>query len=103
MSDTPDLSKIVSLIMQNPSLISEISALARSEGEPTAEEKSEATDSIQKEEAEPSPRDVPVRALKSERRVKLLTAMKPYLKDERQRSVDTVLTIAEILDMIRSK
>ena len=42
MSDTPDLSKIVNLIMQNPHLISEIQSLAKGEKKDEGEESSEA-------------------------------------------------------------
>lgn len=105
MSDTPDLSKIVSLIMENPHLISEISALAKGGASSDRSEdiQSPEDSSGKKEESEPPTSGDGSRVGRGERRVKLLTAMKPYLKDERKRSLDTVLTVAEMLDMIRSK
>ena len=99
MSDTPDLSKIVNLIMQNPHLISEIQSLAKGEKKDEGEESSEA-----QTRTEASVKaDVPPRVSKSEKRGKLLASMKPYLREERARSIDTFLTIADMLDTLRSK
>ena len=94
MSETPDLSKIVSLIMQNPNLISEISALASKSSE-------ENTEGVEESVASTEPHTSGKRLSRSERRVKLLGAMKPYLGEQRARSIDTVLTIADMLDAVR--
>ena len=95
MSDTQDLSKIVNLIMQNPSIIKEISALASKPPSDEGEEITEAVPEVSEEK--------PTHSEKSERRVKLLSAMKPYLSEGRAKSIDTVLTIADVLDAVRSK
>ena len=100
MSDTPDLSRIVNLIMENPSLIAEISALAKGNAE-----NSENTDDAPKPQIEAAASvpifDAPILS-KNEKRHKLLSAMKPYLKDERSRAIDSILSVAEILDMVRN-
>ena len=101
MSDTPDLSRIVNLIMENPSLIAEISALAKGD-----KESSESTADAPKPEAE-APASLPIFdapvLTRNEKRQRLLSAMKPYLKDERSRAIDSILSVAEILDMVRNK
>jgi hypothetical protein len=97
MSDTPDISKIVNLIMENPHIIKEIQDLAKNEG---------ASEALPSEKATEARENEPVKERhlsKTERREKLLSAMKPYLKEERARSIDTFLTIAEMLDAVRSK
>ena len=99
MSDTPDLSKVVGLIMQNPALIEQISSLVKSEQEPglIAEQKEE-------DKAAPSvSASVTPNVSKNVKRQRLLSALKPYLRDERARAIDSMLSVAEILDMIRSK
>ena len=104
MSDTPDLGKIVNLIMQNPSLISEISALAKKDeedGEISHQEEEDELNESQTPKEAKTPTSA--RVSKSERRSKLLLAMKPYLKEERARTLDTVMTIADMLDAVRSK
>ena len=97
MSDTPDLSKIVGLIMQNPALIEQISSLVKSDSAPieNTEETSAPVQSISSSTA-------PALS-KNDKRQRLLSALKPYLRDERARAVDSMLSIAEILDMVRSK
>ncbi len=101
MTDTPDLSRIVNLIMQNPSLITEISNLARADAEehgtePAAESVEETAESMLEASAEPKT------ALRSHRH-ELLTAMKPYLSESRRSAIDSMESIAGILDMMRKK
>jgi hypothetical protein len=92
-----DLSKIVSLIMENPSLIEEIRSLAESDGDK------------QKPRNEPPPSvetavgEIPKIQKTGSRRRELLCALKPYLSDERCRAVDQMLSISDILDMMRTK
>lgn len=102
MSDMPDLSKIVNLIMENPSLIAEISALAKKNDESTQETEPVPEQNASEAIASVSASTPPIIS-RSDKRQRLLSAMKPYLKDERSRAIDSMLSIAEILDMIRSK
>jgi len=98
-----DLSKIVGLIMENPSLIAEIRALADGEtksdtkpatekAEPSAAETAAVTETVSSETAAPR-----------SRRRELLSALKPYLSEERCRAVDQMISLGEILDMMRNK
>ena len=99
MAESPDLTKIVGLIMENPHLIEEISSLVKNNGEKEENTVDEVHEENNKQEDIPPP----PRVSKRERRAKLLSAMKPYLKEERARGVDTVMTIADMLDALRSK
>lgn len=103
MQDTPDLSKIVNLIMQNPSLIEQISALANQDNEEKSEtqpdDNSVQTNSTLEENANAQPF---VRSSRSHRN-ELLSALKPYLSESRRTAVDSMMSIADILDMMRKK
>ena len=89
---TPDLSRIISVIMENPSLIEEISALASKKDVQIDKAEPEATVSTERPSAD----------LHS-RREQLLSALKPYLSSERQKAIDSMMTFAEILDAVRRK
>lgn len=108
MSDkqNPDLSKIIGLIMENPKLIEEISALVKSDEQqnnslPT-EELQEATvpDVTTPVIAEP---DVKVKQPQRSNRTELLCALKPYVSKERAQAIDSMLSIAGILEVMRGK
>ena len=94
---TPDISRIISVLMENPELIEQISALAaeKKEEEPTPappeEERTETVSASAKPEAS---------SIHS-RREQLLSALKPYLSDERQKAIDSMMTFADILDAVR--
>ena len=101
-----DLSRVVSIIMENPKLIEEISALAKGNLESDREKK-------QIEESSPltpASKDVASAATtyteprpKGNRRGDLLGAMKPYLSKERAKAIDSMLSIVEILDMMKER
>ena len=99
MSETPDLGKIVSLIMENPDLIARIQGLAK--GEETKEEpkpkKAEAEVTAPIEVSRPATIDT------KEKRNRLLSAMKPYLSSERSKAIDSVMSMVEILDMMKPR
>ena len=92
---TPDLSRIISVIMENPTLIEEISALAAKKSD---DEQSQATEGESaKAVAEAKPADL------HGRREQLLSALKPYLSSERQKAIDSMMTFAEILEAVRRR
>ena len=102
MESTPDLSRIVNLIMQNPELIEQISALARSEQTDEADEAH--TDDVVKEDVE-TIADVsktPRRDMRSHRH-ELLSAMKPYLSEGRRSALDSMSSILDIIDVMSHK
>ena len=98
-----DISRVVGLIMENPQLIEQISALAKS-----SEGKDESTPTeTPPQQSEPvvnEIRDIPY-APPSHKgdRAKLLGALKPYISKERARAIDSMLTIADILEMMRTR
>ena len=92
-----ELSKIVNLIMENPSLVAEISSLARGssqEDTSVSEENTSVTeappDAVEAASAIPT-------VSKQERRAQLLAAMKPYLSEERARTIDTMMSILGVI------
>ena len=93
----PDISKVISILMENPDIIERISSLVKSENQsaPPTPEKEEIA-------AEPTytlPKARPERS----RRSQLLGALKPYVKKERAEAIDSVIAIADMLDMMRRK
>lgn len=92
MADT-DISKVVSLIMENPKLIEEIKGLVDKGG----------TDAPEAEPVAIAPTPAESEARPRRHRQELLEALKPYISDERRKAVESFVTIAEILDMMREK
>ena len=99
----PDIARIVSLIMENPKLIEEISRTVK--GDPTPnEEKNEPPTVAEPKESESAPAVADV----SEQRIRpgrsrgdLLCALKPYVSKERAQAIDSMLSIVEILEMMK--
>ena len=96
---TPDLSKIVSMIMERPDLISEIANLGKSK------DSGEVTEIKAAEEPKPLIRDTPEAnpSSASMKRARLLYALKPYLSESRAAAVDSILTFDEVFDLMRKK
>ena len=105
-SEGLDLSRVVGLIMENPKLIEEISALAKgtntSEGEKIPQNEELSVE--QRDDVHPTKVNTytDVRPNKN-KRGELLGAMKPYLSKERARAIDSMLTIVDVLDMMRER
>ena len=103
MAET-DLSKIVNLIMENPKLIEEIRSLT--EKSQDTEDEAERTDA---EPAEKKPKEAapvmtsPSPAIGKSRRRELLSALKPYVSKERARAIDSMLSIADVLEIMKTK
>ncbi len=101
----PELSRIVNLIMENPHIIEEISKLAAKDesasthaSEPEAETHEE-TQSV----------SIPASTYASngggakQKRSMLLSALKPYVSKERAKALDSMVSIAEMLEIMRSR
>ena len=108
MSDI-ELGSVISLIMENPDLVAEIKRLAEKR---SSESKDEPVASVEKNDAEeikvteeikgrvePPPRRGDIKGKRSE----LLHALAPYISEGRQKALETFMTIADILDMMREK
>ena len=102
MKESPDLSRIISVIMENPEIVNQISSLLSGQ-----DEKEEPTSANPVQAVSEEPNETPVVAnpiekiSKSAKRKQLLTAMKPYLSEDRARAVDSMLSIADVLSMMR--
>ena len=110
MQSAPDISKIISVIMQNPTLISEIAALANQStaSEPKGEDEpmKEAKETVSEVISAPSEGRVVSEITvpnKRAHRKELLNAMKPYLSETRRGALDSVASILDILDVMMRK
>ena len=100
---TPDIAKIVSMIMENPKLIEEISNMARGKElieaapeAPTEEKEKEKAEEVEAVSARPS---IPY----GKNRSQLLCALKPYVSKERAHAIDSMISVVEILDMMKGR
>lgn len=91
-----ELNKIVGMIMENPELIEKIKAMS-SGGESDTHTSADATEmpEVSYEEKTYAP--------KASKRNELLSALKSFLSEERKRSLETMMTIADVLDTVKRK
>lgn len=103
MAET-DLSKIVSMIMENPKLVEEIrDMVSKSE---KADDSTDVTVSENEKAAAPPPEASETSTYAkshSSKRNDLLRAMRPYLSEKRGSAIESMITIADILFTIRDK
>lgn len=92
---TPDISRIVKLIMDNPKIIEEIGDMVKSDKEAPSEEV--ATEATEKKDVPALVSENP----KSKNRRDLLYALKPYLSEKRSQAIDSMLSVAEIFTMLK--
>ncbi len=91
-----ELNKIVGMIMENPELVEKIKAMGAAAQDVSAEAKEE----IPKTEGINNP---PVYTPPRSKRYELLRSLEGFLSDERKKSLETMMTIAEVLDNVRRK
>ena len=100
MAET-DISKIVNLIMENPKIIEEIRELGeKREKDEAPATKNEETTKVTETE------DLSIYEQKTSektRRKELLRALKPYVSKERSNAIDSMLSIADVLEIIKTK
>jgi hypothetical protein len=101
-----DLSNVISLIMENPSLVQQISNLAKGQNESTPDDLQQKTEEKvvkeQVEEPTSAPTYAPILNQRSNR-TQLLGALKPYVSKERAKAIDSMISIADILDMMKAR
>lgn len=103
-----DLSKVIGLIMENPQLIEQIANLAKpkTENPPEIEETAEQTEDVhtanEVTETVAQPTYTPIIS-QQHNRAQLLGALKPYVSKERAKAIDSMISIADILDMMRTR
>ncbi len=98
-----DLSRVISVITENPGLIAQISALARNESSTEAVSTDEKIlPEEPKQEEVTRTAAVPELPKRGDRgnRQKLLSAFKPYLSGERAKAIDSMLMVADILESL---
>ena len=98
MANTPDISRIISLIMENPQLVEQISNLAKADSDESNEKESNTQESVT---TSVPPEQTADHNTKSNTRSQLLRAMKPYLSESRGRAIDSMISISGILDAMR--
>ncbi len=102
-----DIGKVVELIMENPQLIAQISSLAKQKESSITSEEMEDAEAKPQEAAEDAtavsqPTYTPS-VQKRSNRSQLFCALKPYVSGERAKAIDSMLAIADILDMMRAR
>ena len=97
MSGGTDISKIISLIMENPELIEKIKAL-RDQSEKSEKEE---TAKIKEEETAAVSADPLHTGTDKKRRDTLLCALKPYVSPNRAKAIDSMLNAIEVFNLIR--
>lgn len=107
-----DLSKVISVITENPDLIMKISSLLGKGGEsngendrekPDNEEDSTEAENSKAEETVNISSEITTETAEPKNRQNLLSAFRPYLSEGRARALDSVLTIANVFEKIRGK
>lgn len=98
-----DLSKIVSLIMENPHIIDEIKKLTEEPANSNSKsDVSEEPLEMKEEISEESPLRKEAMP-RSKRRRELLSALMPYVSDGRGQAIESMMTIADIIDAMGRK
>ena len=95
-----DLSKVISLIMENPSLVEQIRNMVNS-SEKVAESPKEKT--AEPQTALPSVDDDTYSDSGTARRNELLRAIRPYLSEERGKAIESMITISDILSIAKKE
>ena len=103
-----DIGKVIGIIMENPQLIEQIASLAK-QSTPSTNVPEEAmpapTEIAAKEDVVPT---ATTPTYKSEthgrsNRAQLLGALKPYVSEDRAKAIDSMISIADILDMMKAR
>lgn len=107
MGESQDISKIIGIIMENPDIIARIRSLADesesksvpTDAEPQVKEecKKQSYSGFTRESASVT------NAEANRRRRELLTALKPYVKCERAKAIDTMLTVIDVIGVMKER
>ncbi len=118
MESIGDLSKIIGVIMENPELIGKIRSLAQNDADgkeakadPAADEKAQESEAVMKETSDKDTKEASVLiksggAKESHREKRkhreLLCALKPYVSKERAKTIDTFVSVIEIVGLMKA-
>ena len=103
-----DIGKIVSLIMENPKLIEEISKLGKQDDAALEETSGGVAEHEQQAPLEATqtiaaPNESTLHAPPDKNRSRLLGALKPYVSKERAQAIDSMLSVVEILEAMKGR
>ena len=101
-----DLGKVISLIMENPALIEQISSLAKQNQSAEQQAEQPAAPQAEEQTAPPEQKTEPTYSPITHHRnnrAQLLGALKPYVSKERAKAIDSMISIADILDMMKAR
>lgn len=113
MDSNMDISKIIGIIMENPDVIQKIKALAE-QAEPASATEAETVPEASTEDSAPSvaveeptyeAAAAPKRIFGGDKKQRstLLCALKPYISKNRAQAIDTMLSIMEVLDIMKAR
>ena len=112
MDSIPDISKILGIIMENPEIIEKIKNLSQKDDgadiSPESEPEEEISVQTQPEQSAKAIETTSVTTSKNtvgnkKRRHDLLCAIKPYVSDSRGKAIDTMLSVIDVLDIIKAR
>lgn len=113
MDGMADISKILGIIMENPEIIEKIKDLAASSKNDSSEEAAEATfsknsDTVDSESQINTDKTTVEAAAKpaintKKKRHDLLCAIKPYVSEGRGKAIDTMLSVIDVLDIMKAR
>jgi len=92
-----ELNKIVGMIMENPELVEKIKEMGKSQ-EKSDEDASHDTESYTVPKA-----DTAAYVPKVSKRNELLRALQSFLSEDRRKGLETIMTIADVLDTVKKK
>ena len=110
MGENQDISKIIGIIMENPDIIEKIKNLASSDDNAdgyvhsSASVNDEKTSGAREQAIKTDTESVFSEKTQSKkRRNELLRALKPYVKSERARAIDTMLSVIDVIDVMKER
>ena len=98
-----ELGRIINLIMENPTLINEIKRLGEVDNTPSEIDLTDIKDEPTISEATPEKESIPTPKRTGNKRRELLSALSPYISENRKKAIESFMTIADILDLMRGK
>ena len=110
MGENQDISKIIGIIMENPDIIEKIKGLANKDDKATSNESEPTSAAAKSIDAVNEKNDVMSaasvtydRTQSKKKRRELLYALKPYVKGERAKAIDTMLSVIDIIDVMKER
>ena len=105
MEGTPDISRVINLIMENPELIAGIKSMLASDSgeasESATEQEREDTSTVSALPEETQIQKETETETGRSRRNALLKALKPYVSGGRAKAIDTMMSLADVMEIVR--